>query len=62
NIPGNGMGLAFCERIVTAHGGRIWVSAREGEKEGVIIHFSLPADTLVSAGKRHVQKGEVIHE
>jgi len=57
NIPGNGMGLALCERIVTAHGGRIWVSARQGGKKGVVFHFSLPADTLVSAGKRHVQTG-----
>ncbi|WP_457668168.1 ATP-binding protein [Thiolapillus sp.] len=57
NIPGNGMGLALCERIVTAHGGRIWVSARQGGKEGVVFHFSLPADTLVAAGKRRVQTG-----
>ena len=39
---GVGLGLTICRAIVTAHGGRIWVSAREGG--GASFRFSLPLD------------------
>jgi two-component system, OmpR family, sensor histidine kinase KdpD len=39
---GVGLGLTICRAIVAAHGGRIWVSAREGG--GASFRFSLPID------------------
>jgi two-component system sensor histidine kinase KdpD len=37
---GAGLGLTICRGIVTAHGGRIWVEAREGG--GASFRFTLP--------------------
>ncbi len=39
---GSGLGLAICRAFVEAHGGRIWVEAREGG--GAVFHFTLPLD------------------
>ena len=40
---GSGIGLAFCQRIVSTYNGRIWLESEEGK--GTIFYFTLPDAT-----------------
>jgi len=41
SVPGSGLGLATCRRIVEGHGGRIWIAATGNL--GTTVAFTLPA-------------------
>jgi PAS domain S-box-containing protein len=51
---GAGLGLAICQGLVRAHGGRIWVEPRE---MGACIAFTIPAKTVAApAGHKKAKK------
>ena len=48
-IPGTGLGLYICRRLVEAHGGRLWLGDRADGRPGTRVSFSLP---LLAAERR----------
>jgi PAS domain S-box-containing protein len=41
-IPGHGIGLSHCQKVIDWHGGKIWLESEEGK--GSTFFFTLPAD------------------
>jgi light-regulated signal transduction histidine kinase (bacteriophytochrome) len=57
-LPGTGMGLSICQKIIERYGGRIWVESQE--QKGATFNFRLPMSSSGSNMSMGAKKGGAI--